>query len=394
MKRIIYYPIFIVFAAVIVFSVTYYKISNLQYFPEPAQLELDIEKITFEQGDIPAKTFSKTRIPENEAAAIIKALSKTANLKNVKPGDFYEVLYDELGSWKAVWFYPYGEDFFSVTKNGDGVVTAAKKKLKSFVAQKQFSGKIESSLWDAMSSQGVLPSIIMSFTEIFESQIDFVTDSRVGDEFKVIYETKEVIKKGTVLSARITSAKYKTGAKIYDAFYFKPEKGYAGYYDKNGMSVRSAFLKAPLQYKRISSYFSMARKHPIFKIERPHQGIDYAAPTGTPVSAIGNGIVKSAKRSGGYGNLIIIKHINGYETYYGHLSKYAKGIKKGVSVAKGEVIGYVGQTGTATGPHLDFRIMRYGKFFDFLSMKQRPANSLYGQDKKKFLRLIDDYVEF
>jgi len=269
-----------------------------------------------------------------------------------------------------------------------------KKKISTVVTEKQSSGKIESSLWEAMAAQGVPPVIILSFTEIFESQMDFVTDTRAGDEFKVFYEMKEAVKKGDILTSKITIAKYKSDSKTYEAFYFKPEKGYAGYYDKNGMSVRSAFLKAPLQYKRISSYFSMARKHPIFKTVRPHEGIDYAAPMGTPISTVGNGIIKSATRSGGFGNLIIVKHLNGYETYYGHLSKYAAGIKKGVSVSKGQVIGYVGQTGVATGPHLDFRIMRYGKFFNFLSMKQQPDDSLYGPDKKKFLRLIDNHAEF
>jgi len=393
-KKIIYYLILVAVGAIITFGITYYKISNLKYVPQPPQRELDIERIVFEQGDIPAKTFAKTRIPEDEAAAIIKALSRVINLKNIKPDDFYEVLYDDLGDWKAIWFYPYGEDYFSIIKGRDGALNIEKKKLASITKAKQVSGTVESSLWEAMSSQDIPPVIIMAFTEIFESQMDFVTDTRAGDEFKVFYETKELTKKGVIASSKITVAKYKSGSKTYEAFYFQPEKGYAGYYDKNGMSVRSAFLKAPLQYRRISSYFSMARKHPIFKTVRPHEGIDYAAPIGTPVSTVGNGIIKTATRSGGYGNLVIVKHINGYETYYGHLSKYAAGIKKGVSVNKGQVIGYVGQTGTATGPHLDFRIMRYGKFFNFLSMKQQPYDTLYGEDKKKFLRLIDNHVEF
>ena len=395
MKKVICYSVLFVAAAVITFGVTYYKISNLQYAPQVPQREPDIEKIVFEQGDIPAKTFTKTRIPDDETAAIIKELSKAANLKNVKPGDFYEVLYDEFGDWKALWFYPFGEDYFSVTKGRGGVLHTEKKKLSSLVTSKQASGTIESSLWEAMSLQDVPPAIIMSFTEIFESQIDFVTGTRAGDEFKVFYETRELSKKRTIASSRITAAKYKSGSKIYEAFYFQPEKGRAGYYDKNAMSVRSAFLKAPLQYKRISSHFSMSRKHPIFKTVRPHLGIDYAAPAGTPVSTVANGIVKSATRSSdGYGNLVVVKHLNGYETYYGHLSKFASGIKKGVSVSKGQIVGYVGQTGVATGPHLDFRIMRYGKFFNFLSMKQQPADSLHGEDKKKFLRLIDHHVEF
>ena len=154
--------------------------------------------------------------------------------------------------------------------------------------------------------------------------------------------------------------------------------------------MRNAFLKAPLQFSRISSHFTTARKHPILKTVRPHLGIDYAAPSGTPVSSIGDGTVIFVGKSGGFGNLVKIKHSNGYETWYGHLLRYGKGVKTGARVKQGQVIGYVGMTGLATGPHLDFRIKRDGNFFNFLNMKQPPVSVLSGDDKKAFLESIKD----
>ncbi|MDR2251846.1 MAG: M23 family metallopeptidase, partial [Endomicrobium sp.] len=232
--------------------------------------------------------------------------------------------------------------------------------------------------------------VIRAFADIFAWQMDFLTDTRQGDSFKIVYEIENVKKRETKLSSRVIAAEYKTSSNSYKAFYFKTKNGTEGYFDEKGKSVKSAFLKAPLQFSRISSFFTEKRFHPILKITRPHLGIDYAAPSGTPVSSIGGGIVLKAHYSGGFGNLVIIKHANGYETYYGHLSKYAKGIKAGSKVKQGQVIGYVGMTGLATGPHLDFRIKLNGKFFDYLKMKQSPSIALSGIDKINFENNIKD----
>ncbi|MCA6071156.1 MAG: M23 family metallopeptidase [Endomicrobium sp.] len=267
-------------------------------------------------------------------------------------------------------------------------MTTEKKELETTTTERKEQGAITSSLWSAMASQDISQDIILSFADIFAWQIDFLTDAKQGDIFKLMYEVEYIAKKNKKLTSNIIAAQYQTPSKTYNAFYFKTKKGEDGYFDENGKSVKSAFLKAPLQFRRISSCFTTSRVHPILKYARPHLGIDYAAPKGTPVSSVGNGTIVKAQYSGGFGNLVIIKHSNGYETYYGHLSKYGKGIKKGAKVKQGQVIGYVGMTGLATGHHLDFRIKLNGKFFDFRKMKRPPSTTLTGDDKKAFMEKI------
>jgi murein DD-endopeptidase MepM/ murein hydrolase activator NlpD len=167
-----------------------------------------------------------------------------------------------------------------------------------------------------------------------------------------------------------------------------------GYFDIEGNSLRSMFLSAPLQYRRISSYFSRARMHPVLKYVRPHLGIDYAAPTGTPVSAVADGTVRAVARNSASGNYVIIRHAQGYETAYAHLSRFARGMRAGVHVKQGQVIGYVGSTGLATGPHLDFRIRKNGQALNFLTIARNPQTKLLPQDKKDFEALLEKYKDF
>ncbi len=287
-------------------------------------------------------------------------------------------------TWTNFKYFPEGKYFYSINKSTNNVLTSEKLELKTVSQIYEVSGFIENSLWESLALQNVKPAVIMAYADVFAWQIDFVTGCRQGDKFKLVYEIKTLEKKGTVLSSVILAAQYFTDTNSYTAVRFEDAKGYIGYYDPDGKSVQSAFLKAPLQFKRISSYFTKKRFHPILKRYRAHEGIDYAAPIGTPVSAIGDGIVKKSQYSGGYGNLVIIKHPNGYETYYGHLSKYGKGVKKGARIRQGQIVGYVGSTGLSTGPHLDFRINKNGVFFDYLKMKMPSARVLKGKEKEDF----------
>jgi murein DD-endopeptidase MepM/ murein hydrolase activator NlpD len=217
--------------------------------------------------------------------------------------------------------------------------------------------------------------IAMKVADILAWQVDFLTEPRPGDEVRVVWERYR--RNGEFLfDGRILAVEYRGKGNRCFAVYYDGNEKYAGYYDLQGQSVRKAFLKAPLSYRRISSYFSHSRFHPILRYWRPHLGIDYAAPTGTPVEAVGDGKVIFAGRNHDYGNQVQIRHNSTYVTYYGHLSRFARGIKKGVYVKQGQVIGYVGMTGLATGPHLDFRIKRNGKFVNFLKLKIPPAKSL------------------
>ena len=348
----------------------------------------EVETVVIQPGDVFGKTFEQTKLSKQESLKILAELKKYININKCKPDEFYEITYSTDTAIEETWtnfkFFPEGQYFYSINKSTDNVITSEKIALQTTSQIFEVSGTIENSLWESMSASEIKPAIILAYADMFAWQVDFLTDCRQGDVYKLIYEVVTLEKKDTVLSSDILAGQYITATSTNTAIRFTNSKGNDGYFDEKGKSVKSAFLKAPLQFKRISSYFTKKRFHPILKYYRAHEGIDYAAPIGTPVSAVGDGIVTKSQYSGGYGNLVIIKHPNGYETYYGHLSKYGKGVKKGAKVKQGQVIGYVGSTGLSTGPHLDFRIKRNGAFFNYLTMKMPPTFTLTGKDKEDF----------
>ncbi|MGQ8336450.1 M23 family metallopeptidase [Sunxiuqinia sp. A32] len=236
---------------------------------------------------------------------------------------------------------------------------------------KTASGTIQSSLWNSMTDNNVNPVLAIELSEIYAWTIDFFGIQK-GDKFRVIYEERYV-DSTSVGIGRIYASQFQHMNEDFYAFLFEQDS-LESFFDEEGKSLRKAFLKAPLRFSRISSRFSYSRMHPVLKYRRPHLGIDYAAPTGTPVQSIGDGIVtkKGYQRSGG-GNYIYIKHNSVYTTCYMHLNGYAKGIAPGVRVKQGQVIGYVGKTGLASGPHLDFRVFRNGSPMDPLKVKAPPV---------------------
>ncbi|MDR1401037.1 MAG: M23 family metallopeptidase [Endomicrobium sp.] len=353
---------------------------------KPSKNRPDTERVVIKQGDILALTFNSTRLPPKDSIEVIKELKKVLNVNHCMPGDFYEILYDsKTGEWENFRYYPPGVSYYLITKTPDNKrIKIEKKKFTTIRKKCEVQGTIHSSLWTAMASRNIPLKTMHSFADIFAQKIDFFTDTKRGDSFKMIYEVARIKEKNTELPLKIIAARYKTSSEDYNAFYYYEKKSKRGdYFNEDGKSLKSAFLKAPLRFKTISSYFTKNRFHPILKYSRPHLGIDYAAPKGTPVSTIGDGIITEAcYNKGGFGNLVIVKHANGYETYYGHLSKYGKGVKKGVRVIRGQIIGYVGSTGLATGPHLDFRIKHGGKFINFIKMKSPAQTVLTSKDKE------------
>ena len=352
------------------------------------------DTVTIEQGDVLSKTFEQTKITNKEAFIIMGELKKYININKCKPKEFYEITYStDTSTWVNFKYFPEGKFYYELNKSTDDIITSQRKELATTKKTYEVSGTIENSLWQSMSELNVSADAILAYADVFAWQLDFLTDTRQGDKFKLIFCIETLEKKQTVLSTEILAGQYITATSENTAILFTNSKGDKGYFDETGKSVKSAFLKAPLQFKRISSYFTKKRLHPILKYYRPHEGIDYAAPIGTPVSAIGDGTVTKSQYSGGYGNLVIIKHPNGYETYYGHLSKYGKGVKRGAKVKQGQIIGYVGATGLATGPHLDFRIKKNGKFFNYLTMKMPPSYTLTGKDKENFESVKNSLLE-
>lgn len=223
------------------------------------------------------------------------------------------------------------------------------------------SGTIRSSLFGSLASAGESPILAVSIADIFGSEINFIKDLRSGDTFSLLIEKRYRDNKfknyGKILAATFTNQ-----GKTYDGFLFAAEHGMEAYYNAKGESLKKTLLKAPLAFTRISSGYSMNRKHPVFFDSRPHQGVDYAAPSGTPVKAVGDGVVQKSGWGNGFGNMVIIGHVGGLESMYSHLSGFARGLKQGQRVKQGQVVGYVGATGVATGPHLDFRLKQNGKY--------------------------------
>ncbi|MFQ5479720.1 MAG: peptidoglycan DD-metalloendopeptidase family protein [Thermodesulfobacteriota bacterium] len=281
-----------------------------------------------------------------------------------------------------------------LTRDGDAKYgyKAVKQDLPREVRLKKGSGVITSSLYRAAMEADVPPAVVLSLSDVFAWDVDFNTDMRKGDTFKVLYEEiyvdNEFVENGAVLGAEISS-----GGREYEAIYYKDKHGKTGYYDLDGKSLKRMLVKSPLRYRRISSYFTNRRYHPILKKYRAHHGIDYAAPRGTPIDAAGSGRVTFAGWKRGYGRFISIKHSNGYSTGYGHMSKIKKGIRRGVRVVQGDVIGYVGSTGISTGPHLHYEVRKGNRLINPLHIKGNPAKAVAGAEKAAFVVVKNDVLK-
>jgi murein DD-endopeptidase MepM/ murein hydrolase activator NlpD len=250
-------------------------------------------------------------------------------------------------------------------------------------------GTIKDSLYQSGVAAGLTPQHILALARIFEYDIDFFSDFRRGDGFYFAVEELRYAD-GRRALGRILAAELESGDETFSTFYFVTKDGRGAYYDSEGRSARRSFLRAPLSYVRISSPFSLNRRNPIFRTVRPHMAIDYAAPAGTPVVAIGRGHVEFVGWRSGYGNVVDIIHSGGYMSRYAHFSRVADGIRKGRVVNAGDVVGYVGQTGHATGPHLHFEFLRDGEKINFLSLRIPKNDRLAGQDFQRFKRLREE----
>lgn len=229
-----------------------------------------------------------------------------------------------------------------------------------FVTIAAAEGTVRGSLYQSAADEGIDHDLAFALADIFAWDIDFLVDLRNGDRYRLLYEQR--FRNGVFVgNGRILAAQFDNAGTRYEAYLYQVPGTEAGYYDRDGRSLRRQFLKSPLRYTRISSGFSRSRLHPIFKVNRPHLGIDYAAPAGTPVAAVGDGRVLSAGWNKGFGWCAEIRHNGSYCSAYGHLSRFAPGVRQGAAVRQGQIIGYVGSTGWATGPHLDFRFKRDGR---------------------------------
>lgn len=339
---------------------------------------------TLEEGDTLSSSLSETALTDIQVRAIIKAMDSVFDLRKCRAGDTYEIItLKDSGSFVKFLYNASAITKYEILPDNQQNYLVNKIDYPLEKRITTFQGSIKTNLYEAMTSSGELPELVLNFADIFSYEIDFLTDPRVDDTFAVVYE-KYYANGNFIRNGQILAARYINSGQEHLAIFFEEASGHKDYYSANGKSLRKAFLRSPLTYRRISSFFTRRRWHPILKIFRPHLGIDYAAPTGTPVATIGDGTVLSAGWNGGFGRLVKIRHPNGYTSTYGHLSKYAKGIRNGAKVARGQVIGYVGSSGLSTGPHLDFRLMKGRQFINFLSLKLPEASAISSQYSAQF----------
>lgn len=303
------------------------------------------------------------------------------DIRKLRSGNTYTAMMSNAGERKLQYFvYSVNDTSYVIFDFRDSlhVHTHTKEVARKL---KSVSGVINSSLWSTMQKAGADPNMAVALANIYQWSIDFYAIQK-GDAFKVIYEELSVDGK-TISIGEIHSAVFLHNGREYYAHRFE-QNNVTDYFDEQGQNLRKEFLKAPLKFSRISSKFSNSRMHPVLRIRRPHHGVDYAAPKGTPVHTIGNGTVIKASYAGGAGRMVTVKHNNGYTTSYLHLAGFGPGIRPGASLSQGQVVGYVGSSGLSTGPHLDFRVYKNNVAIDPLKMESPPALPVNAKYKPGF----------
>ena len=329
-------------------------------------------------------------LSKEETNIIIKKLDTVLNMRRLAPRDKYLLTLDEQDNFKML---VVTKDFsrYYVAKQEEDYI-AGISDISVQTRTRFAKGKIDSSLFASMQEAGLKPSFIVDFTDVFSWAIDFHSDTRAGDSF-ACYWQEDYTLDGQTLNETILAAYYDGQAvgRTY-ALNFEDE-----FYDENGKFTKKMFLKSPISVRgvRITSRFTNSRLHPILRIRRPHYGIDYAAPVGTPVESVADGTVIFQGYKGGFGNYMEISHPNNYVTCYGHLKSFAKNTHKGARVRQGQTIAYVGSSGLSTGPHLDFRLRQGKKYLDFLNNKNRSsaAREISSEKREEFNKIKEEYLK-
>jgi murein DD-endopeptidase MepM/ murein hydrolase activator NlpD len=321
-------------------------------------------------------------IDAETAVRLAASAQSVFDLRHLRAGNRLDVGRSVLGELRSIRYRIDGDRVLFIAPQGHEVHSEIQT-IPSEAETIGVMGEVHGSLFEAVINAGEKPELAMRLAQIFGWDLDFYTDPRPGDTFRVVVE-KKVLANGELLSyGRILAAEYKNAGHPYGAVLFHDVSGAPAYFTPEGKSMKKAFLHSPLKFAApISSHFSEHRLHPILKEYRPHLGIDYAAPSGTPVQTIGEGRVIFAGLKGGAGNLVEIQHTNGYTTYYMHLSRVL--VRSGQHVAQGQSIGLVGMTGLATGPHLDFRIQKQGQFLNFERLPLPPSEPVAKRDWNEF----------
>jgi murein DD-endopeptidase MepM/ murein hydrolase activator NlpD len=354
---------------------------------------------TLQRGETLSQLLQRSALDEADAKALLAELSALGDPRRLLPGSV--VSYRKSfasGDVRGMELKLNADQTLNVRREGEAW-KGALEEVPVFTDTAVLAGEVTSSLYRALldgDGAGVPAAEREQVADIladriFAWQIDFSRDLRAGDTFRVLYE-RQVRPDGTARSGRVLGVQFALSGRSHEAYLYRSPDGREDYYAADGGSLRRAFLRAPLEFRRISSAFSKGRFHPILKTTRAHNGIDYAAASGTPVRATGDGVVVRAGNAGGYGNLIEIRHQRGYSSRYAHLRGFAKGVRAGAHVRQGDIIGYVGMTGLATGPHLHYEFHANGRPVDPNSIKYITGEPLPARQKDAFLAMVRQQI--
>lgn len=354
--------------------------------PDPFQAV----SVALTRGETLFQSLLRGGVPRPEASRIVGALRGHVDFGSLRPGDRFDGVFwldEELveGTFRS------GRRQRWQLRNENGRLVVAVDPLRLTRVTEVVAGTVESSLFEAVQSAGERPALIMAFADLFRWDFDFGLQTRRGDRFEMLVE-KEYLEGQFYDYGPILAARYVNAGETLTACWFDEgvEGGLSGYFHADGRSVKRAFLRAPVEFSRISSRFTRSRLHPVLGIHRPHSGVDYVAPIGTPVFSVSDGLVIDAGRMGGAGLAVRIRHNNGWITSYSHLSKIH--VRKGERVKQGQMIGRVGSTGYSTGPHLDYRVKIGGRFVDPLKVDYPKGNPVPTRLLAKFQRHCGDAV--
>jgi murein DD-endopeptidase MepM/ murein hydrolase activator NlpD len=336
-----------------------------------------------QSGDTLANALSRLRIDDLEIQRLLATDAVRQLASSIRTGKRIQATTTQDGQLLTIQFERSDGPALTVRRQGEAFTAEESSELlESRVVMR--SGRILSSLYGATDSAGIPNKIADQMAETFSTSLDFREDLRRGDTFSVIYTVN--YRNGEPISTgKLLAAEYVNAGKPHRAVLFRDPFGREDYYTPEGESLKKGFLRSPLEFSRVTSSFSNSRKHPVYGFHRAHTGVDFGAPTGTRVKATGDATVVFAGRKGGYGNLVILRHPNGYETYYAHLSRFADGIRSGRAVAQGQVIAYVGSTGASTGPHLHYEIRIAGKPQNPMAIKLPGSQPLATAQRARFL---------
>ncbi len=347
-------------------------------------LQCSIKEHFINSGEVFVKLNTFLGLNDEQLQELLEASKNIYDLSQIKTNNAIRSFFNSINNEFQKLEYDIDKDnILVIEKQENGELKAEKKAIEYDIELNKIFGRVKESLYQAGQEVGLKDGTIMGIADIFAWDIDFGIEVKEGDEFEILYE-KKFLNGQEACSGRILIARYKNNGKDFWAIYYRDPENREDYYDLEGNCLRKQFLRAPVNYKYISSGYSLSRLHPIWGVYTSHQAIDYATPCGTPVSASGSGtVVFAGWKNNVYGRTVEIRHNDVYITRYAHLSSYAKGIKYGTKVTQGQIIGFVGTSGTSTGCHLDYAMKKYSSFVNPLTQnfeRSEPIKNIYQED--------------